>query len=172
MNDATRPLPMTIFPASRFRLPCATALPRMERKDFFGASEDYHFPFFLPVGQMPAIATPSTSFESYSERGDEPPRGRRRYRETCGRKRRAGLMEEQRPETSESSPAARRRRMDLSQTRRPDLPPPSPSESWSRKRSPSPTRQQTQSLRDTGTPRVIIETENITTDDNTEARDL
>ena len=121
---------------------------------------------------MPAIATPSTSFDCNSERGDEPPRDRPQCRETYGRKRRVGQMEEQRQETSESSPAARRRRIDLSQTRRPDFRPPSPSESRSRKRSPSLTRQQTQSLRDMGTPRVIIETENITTDDNTEARDL
>ena len=65
-----------------------------------------------------------------------------------------------------------RRRLDLSATRQPVLPPPSPDDSRSRKRSRSPVRRQTQSLRDTGQPRVVIETGNIRAEEDAVARNL
>ena len=65
-----------------------------------------------------------------------------------------------------------RRRLDLSATQQPVFRPPSPDDSRSRKRSPSPVRRQTQSLRDTGRPRVVIETGNIRADEDAVARKL
>ncbi|KAK5162703.1 uncharacterized protein LTR77_011238 [Saxophila tyrrhenica] len=81
-------------------------------------------------------------------------------------------MDEEAGEERNQSQDVRRRRLDLSATRQPVFRPPSPEESRSRKRSPSPVRRQTQSLRDTGRPRVVIETGNIRAEEDTMARKL
>lgn len=116
--------------------------------------------------------TPPQSFDERDECFDDQFRGRTRLRGKQGQKRDREPMEEEGREGYSQGHDIQRRRLDLSATRQPVFRPPSPDDSRSRKRSPSPVRRQTQSLRDTGQPRVIIETGNIRAEENTVARQL
>lgn len=126
--------------------------------------------------QMCAIPTPPNSFCDQIEREDSCGRGRTRHRQARPTKRGIAVVgsEEhvERMDSIYASQTVQRPRVDLSQTRQPQLNPPSPDTSRSRKRSPSPIRQQTQSLKDTGIPRVVIQSENIGINEDHEARGL